>query len=256
MLVAKLCMVPLMILGISVASRVWGPLVGGMLTGLPIIAGPITLFLFIEQGVDFAIISANSTLLGISALSSFCFVYSWSAQKYSCFISLTFGWVFYFVIAFGLSFVELPPFTSLVFVGSLILLQIRLSPKNTIFLEKLKITNREIFLRMVAASVLVLVVTNLAGLMGPKLSGIFAAFPVAASVLAVFTHTTYSGKHASVLLSGVLLGLISLTVFYFGLSTFVSYMGFYTALTISLLFVLGLQIVSYQLLVSPAKMRA
>ena len=85
-------MVPLVILIVSQATKLWGPTIGGLLTGLPIVVGPITFFLALEYGPDFALVSALSTLLGVIALSIFCFVYSWCSTKLNWFLSLSVSW--------------------------------------------------------------------------------------------------------------------------------------------------------------------
>ena len=46
----------------SAAGRRWGPGVSGWLTGLPLLAGPVSVFVCIEQGETFA-----SYLLGLAA---------------------------------------------------------------------------------------------------------------------------------------------------------------------------------------------
>lgn len=245
MIIVKLTLVPFIILGLSLAAKRWGGFVGGILSGLPIIAGPITLFLAIEQGAAFAIASANSTLLGILALSSFCFIYGLSALKFSWALSLIIGWISYFIIALITSTISLPPLLSLVAVLAFITLLLHIGPATTPEKSSLTITKVELAVRMCAAMGLVMVITYLAKSIGPALSGIFAAFPVAASVLAVFTHRNHSGAQAAHLLRGVTVGLVSLTSFYYGLTLFSNAVGFYGAFLLSLILVVVLQIFVY-----------
>lgn len=75
MLTIKLFLVPAFIALIAVSGRLWGPAVAGLLSGFPIIAGPIVWFIYLENGFDFAQGAAIATVGGIVALSSFCFAY-------------------------------------------------------------------------------------------------------------------------------------------------------------------------------------
>jgi hypothetical protein len=54
LLAVKLVVTPVMVLAASLAARRWGDAVGGWLVGLPLISGPISVFLAIEQGPAFA----------------------------------------------------------------------------------------------------------------------------------------------------------------------------------------------------------
>ncbi len=254
MIIVKLTLVPIIILGLSLAGKRWGGFVSGILSGLPVIAGPITLFLALEQSPDFAAASANATLLGILALSSFCFIYGLCARKYGWLTSLTISWICYFIIAALTSRLSFPPPISLLLVTSFIVLLLKLTPSITHNTITLSITKNELLVRMLAAMLLVMVITTFADSLGPTFSGIFAAFPVAASVLAVFTHATHSGEQAALLLRGVTVGLVSLSSFYCGLALLTSTLGFYEAFIVSLLLVLCLQLLMYRFVISRKNM--
>ena len=73
----------------------------------------------------------------------------------------------------------------------------------------------DLTLRMAATAALVLILTGAAGALGPHLSGLLAAFPVLASVLAVFTHRQDGPDAAAVFLRGLVAGLGGFSVFCF-----------------------------------------
>jgi hypothetical protein len=58
----KLIMMPLVIGGVTLASKKWGNAVGGIIASLPWIAGPIMLFFTLEQGVDFTVSSIKGII--------------------------------------------------------------------------------------------------------------------------------------------------------------------------------------------------
>jgi hypothetical protein len=72
---AKLTLTPLMMYLASAAGRRWGPGVSGWLTGLPLIAGPVSVFVCIEQGPEFAARAAGGTLFGMWSSCAFCLAY-------------------------------------------------------------------------------------------------------------------------------------------------------------------------------------
>jgi uncharacterized membrane protein (GlpM family) len=69
--------------------------------------------------------------------------------------------------------------------------------------------------RMVTASLLVLVLTGIAPLLGARLSGICATFPAFATILAVFAHHQEGAAAAAHTLRGLALGLIGFAGFFF-----------------------------------------
>jgi hypothetical protein len=54
LLLLKLVLVPAFVGGVTLAARRWGLRVGGLLTALPMVAGPALCFYAIEQGNGFA----------------------------------------------------------------------------------------------------------------------------------------------------------------------------------------------------------
>jgi hypothetical protein len=71
MLLARLLLVPLLVVLLTLAGRRWGPAVAGWLTGFPIVAGPILLLIALEQGPAFA---SHAALWSLSVvLANVCF---------------------------------------------------------------------------------------------------------------------------------------------------------------------------------------
>src|SRR5882724_10189950 len=70
----KLVVTPLLIAAATLVARRWGHGVGGWLAGFPLTSAPVSVFLAIEQGPDFAAGAATGTLLGLTALAVFALV--------------------------------------------------------------------------------------------------------------------------------------------------------------------------------------
>src|SRR6266542_2340199 len=69
--VLKLIVTPLLIAAATLVARRWGPGVGGWLAGFPLTSAPVSVFLALEQGPDFAAGAAVGTLGGV--IGSFAF---------------------------------------------------------------------------------------------------------------------------------------------------------------------------------------
>ena len=89
LVVAKTLLTPLLLVLCTVVSRRWGDAVGGWLLGLPMVSGPVSLFLTIQHGSSFAESAARSTLLGFVAVGVFCLVYLSLAENHGWKLSLT-----------------------------------------------------------------------------------------------------------------------------------------------------------------------
>jgi hypothetical protein len=242
-LLIKLFLVPIFIAVVALCGRVWGAGAAGMLSGLPIIAGPIVFFMYLENGLNFARGAAGATVAGITALSSFCFSYSWLCIRYSWQYSLFWACVIYFAVALAIGALNLSLTQAVITSASVILAQIYFSPK----LDKLPFTapasTNEILFRMCFALILVLVITWFAESLGYTYSGIFAAFPVAGSTIALFSHRNYSALHAVRSLKSMKQGLISMLAFFFVLTVSADKVDFSVALLISACVALGLQVI-------------
>lgn len=241
MLLLKLLLVPIFIAVVAICGRVWGASVAGLLSGLPIIAGPIVFFMYLENGLNFARDAAGAAVAGIAALSSFCFSYSWFCFRYTWQYSLFWACVIYFAVALAIGVLKLSLTQSVVISLLVVMTQIYFSPK----LDKLPFTvaasANEILLRMCFAFILVLVITCSAQSLGYTFSGIFAAFPVAGSTIALFSHRNYSALHAARSLKSMKQGLISMVAFFYLLAVISGEVDFLVAILISACVSIGLQ---------------
>src|SRR2546427_12565012 len=94
----KLTLVPLFIAGVTLGSRRWGPRIGGWLNAVPMVAGPVLLFLAIEQGAAFASRAALNTLAGLIGVATFSLAYAWAALRRPWWIALATGWAAFAVV--------------------------------------------------------------------------------------------------------------------------------------------------------------
>ncbi|WP_018623091.1 hypothetical protein [Spirosoma luteum] len=214
-LLLKVTLMPSVIALVTLAIRKWGNRAGGLIGSMPWIAGPILLFFILEQGKTFGIHSIQGSMTGILALISFCFSYASLSRKLTWLPTLLLSYGLYTITAVIFNYLQLSLWLSYGVVLGCVLLALRLFPVpgNT------AITPRrlpfDILIRMLVATLFVLVITGLATVLGPNWSGILTPFPILTSILAIFTHTLQGSDATILTLRGLLIGLFGFTTFLF-----------------------------------------
>jgi hypothetical protein len=225
-LVAKVFLAPTFVVCASLVARRYGARVGGLVGGLPVVAGPILLVFALSHGRVFAADAATATLLGIVSLLAFIVVYTRLASRMRWGTSLILGWGAFFVMTAALS--------TLTVGADLALALVLVAIASTFFLLPRPLGEQpgtaslpawDLPLRALSALALVLALTALAGQLGAKLSGLLAPFPVVASVLAVFTHAQYGEQDLLRIMRGFVMGLVAYALFCFVLAVSLGSIG-------------------------------
>lgn len=210
---AKLTLTPLIMYVTSAAGRRWGPGVSGWLTGLPLLAGPVSVFVCIEQGPDFARHAAGSTLLGMWSSCAFCLAYyaasrsGWPAASIAAIAAFTAGTAL-------LRHADVSPWLGIagVFAGAAICLRTLRAP--TAKPAPVAPPAWDMPMRLVIAATFVLVQTGIAGWLGPQLSGLVIPFPIVVILLTAFAHHQFGVDGAVRVLRGFLIGMYAFAAFF------------------------------------------
>jgi len=230
----KLALVPSLIGGVTLVGRRWGPSVAGWLSAFPVVSAPILFFIALEQGSSFAANAAAATLSAVLAILVFGISYAWAATRFSWGISLVAGFATYLVAVICLSLWAPTLFVAAAAVFSALLVAPMLFPVLAISATTSSARANDIYLRMVAGAVLVLLVTHFSSRLGPQVSGVFAMFPVMSSVLVVFSHRHSGAGFAVSLLRGMVLGYYAFGIFCLVLSLALPPLGIALAFVASL----------------------
>lgn len=207
------------VVGASLVARRYGARIGGLVGGLPVVAGPILLVFALSHGQAFAADAAAGTLLGIVSLLAFIVVYARLARRMRWGASLILGWGAFFVMTGGLSTISIGVHPSLIVVLAAVALTLVMVPRaQSERLPTVSLPAWDLPLRALSALALVLALTALAGQLGAKLSGLLAPFPVVASVLAVFTHAQLGEQDLLKIMRGFVMGLVAYALFCFVLA--------------------------------------
>ncbi|HEV8144453.1 MAG TPA: hypothetical protein VGQ77_16460 [Methylomirabilota bacterium] len=254
-LLLKLVLTPALIGGASLAARRWGHAISGWLVGLPLTSGPIAFFLALERGTSFAAAAAIGSLAGAVAEVAFCLTYAGVAVRVAWPIALAFASVAFAVVAAAFPQSAL----SVVIAGASacvsLTVALYLVPRGGVRSAMPSPPRWDLPARMIIATVLVLAITELAPVLGPRWSGVLATFPVYAAILTVFAHRTNVASAVEVL-RGLLLGLFAFAAFFVVLAALIERAGIAAAFAAAIVTALAIQAVSFALGVRSAPQRS
>jgi hypothetical protein len=238
-LALKLTVAPLLILAASLAIRRWGEIVGGWFVGLPLTSAPVCFFLALDQSVGFAATSCLGSIAGAASEAGFVFAYAIVARHFGWPLALAAGSFGYAVCGFFFAKAALPLWpvvaVALAALGIVLIVMPRLG--DSVMISP-RAPRWEIPARTIVATALVLGLTTLAPYVGPRLSGLFATYPVFAAVLAVFSR----GAATSVqVLRGLMIGAFAFTAFFTVLASSIERLGIAASFSLATLVALAIQ---------------
>jgi hypothetical protein len=220
-LALKLILAPAFVVGASLTARRFGPRIGGLVGGLPVVAGPILLVLAIVHDRGFATRSATTSLLGLVSLAAFVVVYGFVAQRLRWPGALTLAWLaFLAMTALASAFhVAATPALALAFASFALARAVLPAPAaaderaGAPSTTTLAPPSWDLPVRAVCAAAMVLAITAASAGLGPRLSGLLAPSPIITTVLAAFTHAQLGSDATLALLRGMLTGFFAFALF-------------------------------------------
>ena len=232
--VLKLVLVPAIIALVSLGGRRWGPRIGGWLNAVPMVAGPVLLLLAVEQGTRFAALAAVATIAGLVGVAAFAVAYGWAALHVPWWGALPAGWGAFAIVTALLHGISWRPVPAVIAaLASFGLARLAL-PRPRGAYRRTAPPAWDLPLRMLAAVGLVITVTGLANILGPRLSGALTPLPVATAILLGFTHAQQGGNGAIAFLRAFLPAMWSFVLFCFVLALALVPLGWPLAFVIAL----------------------
>ena len=213
-LVLKLVVTPVLILSASLAGRRWGETVSGWFIGLPLGSGPVCFFLALEQGNDFAAGAARGCVAGTAAEAAFSLAYVWAARGAGWPTAIVSAGIAFAISAAALQTAEAPLALLAPLAYTALVAGLALMPRQRIGGLVPPPPLWDLPARMALATALVFALTELAPLLGARLSGLLSTYPLFGSVLAVFAHRLSGPTAAQRVLQGMLIGLFGNTAFF------------------------------------------
>ncbi|MFL9870899.1 hypothetical protein [Paraburkholderia megapolitana] len=243
LLVLKLAVTPLLLLAASLAVRRWGEAIGGLLVGLPLTSGPISVFLALEHGPAFAAQATAGSLVATAAQAVFCFAYYRLAPR-GWLAALAGACTTFCVVAGLLQWSALPQTVLFLIAILTVALALNLIPNHTVRTVRLDPPWWDLPSRMVLIAALVVGVTLIAPYVGPKTSGVLASFPFMVIILAVFGHRMIGHAAVRPLMRGVVTALLGFAVFFYVLSLTLTRLNLLAAYGSAILCALAIQVFS------------
>ena len=191
----------------TVAARVWGHAIGGVVSAFPLIVGPALLLAALRQDPAAAATMATATLLGLVALSGFALAYGRSARRCDWPLSLGLAWAAAAVLGTLAGRVGGGLFGGVVAATVSPALAYAALPRGRPAEARVDLARWELPARMALTVLLIVGLTAAGERFGPTAAGVLAALPTLASVLAVFTHARHGHDALVAMLRGMLGGL-------------------------------------------------
>jgi hypothetical protein len=228
-LALKLILAPAFVVGASLTARRFGPRIGGLVGGLPVVAGPILLVLAIVHDRAFAARSATTSLLGLVSLATFVVVYGFAARRRRWPAALALAWLAFLTMTALGSLLHLAATPALAvafasFAGGRAVLPAPGPCRPMGHMDPLLDTELgsgrpgappswDLPVRAACAAAMVLTITAASAGLGPRLSGLLAPSPIITTVLAAFTHAQLGSEATLRLLRGMLTGFFAFALF-------------------------------------------
>jgi len=138
---------------------------------------------------------------------------------------------------------------SAVLAAGALLAALRVMPARGVDVDEMAAAPRwDLPARAIVATGLVLTLTGIAPLLGPRASGILSGFPLYATVLAVFAHRAIGSRPAAAVMHGLVAGLFGFASFFIVVATALVPLGPVLAFGLATVAVLCVQAISLTVL--------
>jgi hypothetical protein len=203
LLALKVLLAPGLVAATTVCAQRYGPAVGGWLSALPVIAGPVLLVYDVERGAHYAQRAAIGILVGLVALAAFIAVYARVAPRCGVVLWLVAGWSAFGAVALiTAGWTVSAPVAALAAVAALRAAWLVTREAGGTDPPTRATSGPLLTVRVTVTGLLVVSLGAMSGAVGARLGGILAAVPVLASLLAGFVHVSDGGRAAAGLLHG------------------------------------------------------
>ncbi|HWJ99608.1 MAG TPA: hypothetical protein VNR41_02760 [Xanthobacteraceae bacterium] len=207
-LIAKMAITGVFLVVATVLAERSGPLVGGLVTTLPISAGPTYFFLAFDHSAQFIADGALITLVFNAVNALFALVYALLAQRHSLAVSIGGALLLWVVSAPILPYLPWTLTSAIIVNVIVILLSLRVT-RDLRHTRAPRVPARwyELLLRAAGVALLVGFVVGLSFRIGPAASGMLATFPIVFSSVIVIMHRRAGGPATAAILANALLGM-------------------------------------------------
>jgi hypothetical protein len=236
----KIFAVPILVALATLAIRRWGAAVGGLLTGLPFLTGPISYFLALDQGIDFAIAANTGVIMAVAAVGPWAVAFYWLAGAFRWPVCLIGGLTAFGATSLVLQALQVDAHTAVAIAYASVIVSIMLMPRAQAPAVVPPPPWWDLPLRMIVTGLVVVSVTLLAEMLGPRLSGIVATLPVVSGVIACFTQQSMGADMTRTVLRGIVTAMFAFVAFFVVIGETIGTLGLAPAYVLAVLVTLPL----------------
>jgi hypothetical protein len=241
-LALRILLAPCFVVIASLVARRFGARIGGVVAGLPVIAGPILLVLALQNGTAFASRAAVGVLLGMVGLAAFVVAYVGIARWVTWPGAVAGGYVAFGVAVVAMRQVSVGSLAGFLIACGALLLTLWLLPRPPDSdRSPLPHAPWDLPLRAACTTLAVVAVTAIATTLGPHLSGLITSFPIITAVLSAFTHAHRGRVEVVRLLRGFTVGFFAYAAFCFVVALVVNPLGIAACFAIASVVALAVQ---------------
>lgn len=199
--------------GATVIAEHAGPLVGGLISTLPIAPGPVYAFLALDHPTTFLADAAVASLAINPVVAVFAVVYAYLAQNHGRVASIAIALAVWLALALAVHSIAWTAFTaSLLNVVVLAVCLVLARPLRNAVIPHHGTSATEVAIRAAAVAILVAAVLVVSSYVGPSLTGILALFPIVMTSIMFILHGRVGGRAAAAVMASSVVGLIGLAL--------------------------------------------
>jgi hypothetical protein len=210
----KLALVAASIVGATAAARRWGHAVSGLMAGLPMIIGPITAILLLDQSAERVRAILLASLQCQPAMLLHVLVFAHAARRLPWPLCLLLANALYLLLAWALTALDLALAPAAALVVITWACSVRAWPPTAdADSGRVTVPRSELWWRVVTAVAVAAGVIHGAATMPAAWSGALLALPITGNVLPAFTLPRHGPRATALLLRGFVLGQLGFTAF-------------------------------------------
>jgi hypothetical protein len=214
-LIFKLALVAASILGATLAAKRWGHAASGLLAGMPMIIGPITAILLVDQSAERVRDILLATLQSQPAMLLHVLAFAWAARRWRWLPCLLVANGVYLGLALLLTRIDLPPAAAIALVALTWWAALRAMPRHdaSVGAGRVQVPRSELWWRLAAALGVAGGVIQGAATMPAAWGGVLLAAPITGNVLPAFTLPRHGAAATVQLLRGFVHGQLGFAAF-------------------------------------------
>src|ERR1700751_5085468 len=162
---------------VSRSARRWGPGIGGLLAGLRLTSGPISIYLCVEQGPGFAAAAASNSVLSLTPVALFSIVYSRLSERLTIALSALAGGGAFLLSLYVLQRTALSFWPAWIMGFLAISIGLILAPNKIAPKLQIRYPRWDLPAPIFSATAMVLIITLSASVLGPEWSGLLSPIP-------------------------------------------------------------------------------